>query len=333
MVTEDGRKRFSQPEETWIRVAYPPLVDETTWERAQALKRERRSRAKRNTRSFYLLQHLLVCEECGLGFTVRTNHRSSVRKNGHTYQYEYAKPRRYYKCRGMQDHGTQCRDHPFVKADGIEELVWSEVAKVLQAPETIIRGLQAQATGQSAEALADEITRAERKVKGVQAEDDRAIRLCVAGKITETQLDRQRKFITERLETAQAELNSLKAQQRAVRERQSVAEKVLAWAQEIETGLDALTPEERQKVLRLVVDRVTMGQERRIRITLAIPAPEFVSDVSQRPWCHPPPESPGLPAPTPPLCAPPCTSSDLALPLDAPGRSATGCYGPVVASP
>ena len=68
-----------------------------------------------------------------------------------------------------------------------------------------------------------------------------------------------------------------------MRERQSVAESVLAWAQEIETGLDALTPEERQEVLRLALDRVSMGRERRVRITLAIPAPEFVSDVSQRP--------------------------------------------------
>ena len=69
-----------------------------------------------------------------------------------------------------------------------------------------------QGKGQSAEALTEGITRAERKVKGVQAEEDRAIRLYVSGKITETQLDRQRKFITERLETVRAELDSLKAQ-------------------------------------------------------------------------------------------------------------------------
>ena len=37
-------------------------------------------------------------------------------------------------------------------------------------------------------------------------EEDRAIRLFVSGKITEAQLDIQRKFITERLESAKAKL-------------------------------------------------------------------------------------------------------------------------------
>jgi len=78
IVTEEGRKRFPQPQATWIPVPFPPLVDEATWERAQAMKRERRSLAKRNTRSFYLLQHLMVCEECGLRFTARTNNRNTV---------------------------------------------------------------------------------------------------------------------------------------------------------------------------------------------------------------------------------------------------------------
>ncbi len=281
LITEDGRKHFPQPKESWIPVAYPPLVDEATWERAQAMKRERQSLAKRNTRSFYLLQHLMVCEECGLGFTARTNNRNTVRRDGRTYHYEYARPSRYYKCRGMHVHGTKCRDHPFVKADGIEEVVWSEVAKMLRDPATILHGLQAQATGQSAEALAREIARAEREVQGVQAEEDRAIRLHVHGKITEAQLDRQRKFITERLEQARASLDSLKAQQRAVQERRSLTESVLAWAREVQIGLDALTPEERQKVLRLVLDKVSINREGRVRITLAIPAPEFVSVESQ----------------------------------------------------
>ena len=108
IVTEEGRKHFPQPKETWIPLAYPPLVDEATWQRAQEIKRERRNLAKRNTRSFYLLQHLLICEECNLRFTARTYNRKTVRKNGRSYQYEYATPSRFYKCQGMHGHGLKC---------------------------------------------------------------------------------------------------------------------------------------------------------------------------------------------------------------------------------
>jgi site-specific DNA recombinase len=285
VTTEDGRKRFPQPKETWIPIAYPPLVDEETWVRAQAMKQERRILAKRNTRSFYLLQHLLICEECGLGFTVRTNNRNTVRRNGRTYRYEYAKPSRYYKCQGMHSHGLQCHERPYLKADALEELVWCEVASVLKKPDIILRGLQEQSVGQDDTALDIEIARTEREVRAMQTEEDRAIRLHVAGKITEAQLDRQQKFITERLEQVQSKLDRLRANQRAVQQRKCIAEGVIMWAKEVETGLDALTPEERQKVLRLVLDRVGINREGKVRIGLAIPVPEFVSDVSQQTSC------------------------------------------------
>ncbi|MDO8690658.1 MAG: hypothetical protein Q7R39_11730 [Dehalococcoidia bacterium] len=42
----------------------------------------------------------------------------------------------------------------------------------------------------------------EKEFQNIQALEDRAIRPHVAGKVTGEQLDRQRKFITERLEKA-----------------------------------------------------------------------------------------------------------------------------------
>ena len=64
--TEDGRKRFEQPEDQWIPIPVPPLVDEETWDRTQAIKKQRMSRSKRNTRVFYMLQHLVRCSGCGM---------------------------------------------------------------------------------------------------------------------------------------------------------------------------------------------------------------------------------------------------------------------------
>ena len=75
-------------------------------------------------------------------------------------------------------------------------------------------------------------------------EEDRAIRLYISGKITEAQLDIQRKFITERVEYAREELDSLdslKEEERALEHRDRIADSIQAMAEEIGAGIDALT--------------------------------------------------------------------------------------------
>ena len=69
--TEDGTKVYDQPRDTWIEIPIPQLIDDETWERAQALKKQRSIKAKRNTSALYLLQHLLKCGECGRNFHAR----------------------------------------------------------------------------------------------------------------------------------------------------------------------------------------------------------------------------------------------------------------------
>ena len=229
----------------------------------------------------------MVCGQCGMRFTARTHNRNTVKKNGRTYEYEYSKPRRYYICQGMFTHKLKCREHPYIKADPIEDMVWSEVAKTLRNPETIVQGLQG--LEESTTELLKQIAEAERQLHRVQAEEDRAIRLHVSGKITEAQLDRQRKFIIERLEQANDNLDRLRAQNKRQKEKESVADAVTTWAKEVEVGLETLTPEERQQVLRLVVDHVKVEGDSKARITLAIPTPEFVSIDSQRSSCWLPP--------------------------------------------
>ena len=52
--TEDGVRVYDQPEEHWIGVPFPPLVDEQTWDRARVLRRQPFTRAKRNTKIFLI---------------------------------------------------------------------------------------------------------------------------------------------------------------------------------------------------------------------------------------------------------------------------------------
>ena len=274
VATEEGRKIYEQPEDTWIEVSFPPLVDEETWDRVQTIKKRRMSQSRRNTKVFYLLQHLVRCTECGMLFGGRATKQNTVRRGGKVYRYDLDPPRRYYQCYGMQKRLFRCRKHSFIRAERLEELIWSAVKQILQKPEIIIAGVAALRTQEDV-GLADEIAKAERDLRTTQMEEDRAIRLYVSGKITEAQLDRQRWFITERLENLRVKIDDYRARQMVGVEKQALTDRVLAWAGTVREGLDDLTPEERREILSILLDRVTVDSGNCVNLTMAIPTRDF----------------------------------------------------------
>ena len=96
--TEDGIKVYDQPWDTWIEIPMPPIIDDETWEREQALKKKRSRKAKRNTNVLYLMQHLLRCGECGHNFHARCTRSTTNVCNGKKNRYELPTPSRYYMC-------------------------------------------------------------------------------------------------------------------------------------------------------------------------------------------------------------------------------------------
>ena len=139
--TEDGIRIFDQPRESWIEVAVPPLVDEESWDRAQGMKKVRQRRSRRNTKTFYLLQHMIRCTECGMLFGAHSARFTSSTHNGKKYRYEMEKPLRYYRCYGGKQR-LRCRERPYIRAERLEGLVWSEVRDVLRNPELIVAGIE-----------------------------------------------------------------------------------------------------------------------------------------------------------------------------------------------
>ena len=279
-------KIYDQPRDTWIEIPVPQVIDDKTWERAQKLKKQRSTKAKRNTKVLYLLQHLLKCGECGRNFHTRASWTTTSVRNGKAYSYDLPSPRRYYMCNGMQSMRLSCREHPYIRAEQLEEPIWSEVKRVLQNPDLIVAGI-ATFDSQEGGGMEEEIAQAERDLRSIQMEEDRAIRLFVSGKITEAQLNLQRRFITERLESARAKLDDYLAQEASGAEKRRLMEEVLTWVREFGQGLDELTPEERHDYLQMIVEQVVIDKDNNVDITLAIP----IDDNSPEPG-SPEPESP-----------------------------------------
>ena len=276
IVTEAGEEVYPQPRDSWIEVPIPQLVDEETWERAQDLKKQRKVRSKRNTKAFYLLQHLVRCTECGRLFASRSSYRTYVKRNGRRHRQDRVTPQRHYHCYGMLSDGLRCRKPAMIRAERLEELVWSQVKSMIQHPELIVAGIEAMDTQEDG-ALEKRSAKAERELRKVQTEEERAIRLFVSGKITEDQLDLQRKFITERLETARAGLDDLRASESVASEKRTMMENLIQWAGEFGGRLDELPDEKRRDVLRLLVDQILVDKDNKVSITLGIPTDSLMS--------------------------------------------------------
>ena len=276
--TEGGRRIQEQAHDSWIPVPFPPLVDDEIWAQAQVLKSERLSRAKRNTKVFYMLQHLVRCTGCGMLMGGRATRQNTVRRNGRVYQYDLDKPRRYYHCYGMQKRLSHCREHPFIRAERLEELVWTEVKKILEDPQVILSGIEALKVSQDQEDQeAKRLNQLERDLRNVQTEEDRVIALYASGKISEDQLDRQRELIGAKAKHLNQALDEYHNQARNLAEKRAIAEKFTEWAHSIGPTLNVLSPEEMREVLVLLLDRVSIDGDNSVRITMAIHSGEFVA--------------------------------------------------------
>ncbi len=280
-ITESGTRVTDQDLKDWITVPFPPLVSKETWDQAQQVKKSRSRFARRNTRTTHLLQGLLVCEECGYRFSIRVQKGNVVRHGASVKRNLYRNPIRYYKCGGMIRHGLKCREHSHLRAEVIEESVWSEIVKILEHPEMVQQGLVSAVDQPDADSAASSLQRAEADLKRVAGEEDRLVRLLVTRTIDEAQFGRQRKFITERLEAAQQAVRSAMDRVRAAEMSEEIGQSITAWSEQLKAGIDSLDLAERQELLRLVLHRVTINREGRIKLVLAVPVGSLMADESR----------------------------------------------------
>ena len=114
------------PEE-WIEIAVPALVSEDSFARAQELLHENKIRSRRRTISPSVVQGLVSCQKCGYAFS-RTSTSTSARKL------------HYYKCIGSDSWrklgGPVC-DNRMVRQDLLDQIVWTEVIRLLEDPTLI----------------------------------------------------------------------------------------------------------------------------------------------------------------------------------------------------
>ena len=247
--TGRGKRRSAQfetrPEEEWIEVEVPPLIEGVLWRRAQErLKMNRKFATRNNKRHFYLLRGLLICGTCG-----------------YTLQGRAQQGRVYYHCDqgGKERYPNVPRHSCHIAGQIIEPLVWDAIAELLRHPGQIAIAWEADASQQ--ETTPDELSRLQARRRKLEQQWTRLLDAFQEELLAKTELvkrkerlDRERLTITERI----AQIQRQQEQQSA---KSQIMKNFAVFCEQTQKSLANPTPEVKQEVLRLLVESVVVEDD------------------------------------------------------------------------
>jgi site-specific DNA recombinase len=251
-VAKRNSANHERPRKEWIEIPVPAIVNEETFAIAQELLTANRTHAPRRTIEPSICQGMVSCSKCGYAL-YRTSTRSSARKI------------HYYRCLGSDAwrhlNGPVCNNRP-VRQDLLDQVVWAEIVKLLEAPRLIDDELNrrleaaqnAAPTKRRQEALQRDLTRVRKSME----------RLMTAYQEDLVSLEELRSRMPdlrqrEQAAHAQLQLIAIQAQDRASYLR--LAETLAAFLGRLRSSAETLDILERQRIVRLLVKEILVADD------------------------------------------------------------------------
>ena len=282
--TERGMVITPQPEENWIPIEVPQIIDEKRWQIAQNLIDGRRLNSPRNTKSFYLLQGILHCTACNRKVGGRTTKNRVAKKKGRTYRYPVDPPRRYYECYGIMYDHTDCRSPRTIKAERIEPLIWSALVDIVGDPMTFISGLESQSLDNNRLAkITEQINDANQSLEKLNQISSGLIQMRAGGEVTKEEFEAERAEIRERQSHYIRVLDGLTEQQAVGELEEDQKDRFKEWVATLEPILDELTDGQRQALMKDVFTRIDIDGKNRITLSIGLPGNSSVAIESEAP--------------------------------------------------
>jgi len=251
-----GRKM--RPSEEWIAIPVPPILDEATWQQAQEQLRQNSEHSPRNNkRHQYLLRGLIRCPRCGSTYTGATQH-------GY----------RLYRCTrtdaSLSSTGKKCRPGS-IAAGPVERVVREAIKETLQRPEVLAdeyrRRLAQCATASALEAERKQVVMA---LKRLKAQGDRVTDAYIGEAMDLERYKVEMNKVRQRRKELERVGQDIDRRARQEQDSRKALERIEHFCRRVSEGLDALTFEEGQQLLQLLVERITV-ENGRVRIEAAIP--------------------------------------------------------------
>jgi site-specific DNA recombinase len=250
-------KRREKPQEEWVPLAVPAIVDKVTWERAQAA----RARRHRMITERYLLSGLVYCGECGLpmwGTSYKAGGRRSRR-----YRYYLCAARKNYHDRKVRP--ACCSS--YVHAEPLEEVVWSVVAGWLCRPEALLEEMR---RPERRAEIEEQMRAVAAELKAAQAERKRAFAAYARGLVDEESYAEVAREIKTRAERLSGRLARLQEELAAVEPGPEDREAMRKLAVEYAGRAEDLSFEEKSRLVHLLVERIVVAKNR-VEITGRVP--------------------------------------------------------------
>jgi site-specific DNA recombinase len=265
VITPSMTAGHERPREEWIEIPVLALVSEERFARAQELLQENKVRSRRRTIEPSIVQGMVSCQKCGYAFS-RTSTQTSARKI------------HYYKCIGSDSWrklgGPVCDNNRCVRQDLLDQIVWTEVIRLLEDPmlirQELARRLEAarssDATKKREQSLQRELTHVGKGIERLLSAYQEAL-------MSIEQLRERMPGLRQREQALRAELQAIadQANDRAAFLR--LAENLTAFLARLRDAADTLSITERQRIVRLVVKDVLIGDDT-ITIRHSISAPQ-----------------------------------------------------------
>ncbi len=261
-----GTHQVRRPREQWIAIPVPPIVSEEIFEAAQRVSRDNSNWSPRRTQAgHWLLRGLLKCGHCH----VRVSCHKMRGRNGTVHRYYYCA--NHDPLRAMGEH-RRCPERN-VRADELDAFVFEQVRAALLHPQTLLAGQDAVATHRKPsgdELLAAELTRLGRKIDAVCAERRRVADLYQAGFIEQHDLLPRGKELDARRRALETQREALIRERKELGQKNRLRQRVAGFAEKIVATIDQLNFEQRQQLLRLVVEQILV-KGWQVEIKLRIP--------------------------------------------------------------
>jgi site-specific DNA recombinase len=251
------------PRAEWIEIPVPPIVCEETFALAEERLQSNKKHAPRRTVAPSVVQGLVSCAKCGYGL-----YRTSTRSSARTIH--------YYRCLGSDGWrrlgGPVCDNRP-VRQDLLDEVVWKEIVRLLEDPRLIQDELdrrlraarQADPAKRREEMLRRDLARCRKSI-------ERLLTAYQEGLLSLDELRSRMPDLRGREQANQAELQAIvdHSTEREVWLR--LAETVTGFLSRLRSSAETLDIAERQRLLRLVVKEILVGDDK-IVIRHSIPLP------------------------------------------------------------
>jgi site-specific DNA recombinase len=242
-----------RPREDWIEIPVPPLVTEEVFAQAQERLQENKARSKRRTIAPSVVQGLVSCQKCGYAFS-RTSTQTSARKL------------HYYKCIGSDAWrklgGQVCDNNRLVRQDLLDEIVWTEVVRLLEDPTLIQQEIdrRLEAARESDPTKKREQT-LQRELTQIVNSTDRLLNAYQEQLLSIEKLRERMPPLRQREQTLRSELQAIADQTRDRATFLRLAETLTSFLAKLRKNANTLDVMERQRIVRLLVKEILVGED------------------------------------------------------------------------